>query len=1135
MTELADRIAALSDEERASLAARLASRKAVPTTSMITTFDRESGDFPLSYAQERLWFLDQLTPGNTAYNLSFAHALGFAVDHRALEVALTALVARHEGLRTTFPLVGDEPVQRVGPAEAVSCQVVDLRQLPPRRRRAETERLAARFATQPFDLATGPLFRSALIRLGESGDAFVFVIHHIVADGWSLEVLFRELSTMYAQAATHSPVSLPPAGPQYADYTLWQRRRLTGDALDQLVQHWKRKLSGAATLELPTDRPRPRVQSTRGAQLFFDIDASTVDAVRALSRAADATPFMVTLAAFVAMLHRYTHQDDIVVGSPVASRSRAEIEGTVGFFANSLVLRSDLGGDPTFYELVRRTRAMTMDAYEHQELPFSKLVNALRPGHDLSRNPLFQVSFQLLASHAAGTGRPNSDGGTEVLIDRGTAVFDLALNVADSGTSMRGQFEFNTDLFDRDTVAAMANHFVTLMKDATARPQTPVGQLAMLTPTELEQLDDWSQAPADKSELLPITEMIDAQMDRTPDLIAVDDGRSALSYAELRRRVARLADVIEARVGRRARVGIIMRPSVDLVTAVLAVIASGNAYVPIEGNTPEPRIAAMLADADVHLVLVDSGDSRTFTDATIQVLTADVREVGQQADAGAQDRFATVDMSAAAYVLFTSGSTGRPKGVVVSHRSLANYVRWCAATYPVADGAGAPLATSITSDMAVTSVFVPLVAGKTVFLLDDADIVEALDSALRGDVVFSFVKLTPSHLHALRNLSVGRSVPTSTRALVVGGEALRGETLEPWRSAAPDIVVWNEYGPTEATVACCAYASPVGMIKDGPVPIGRPISGVTLEVLDHHGLPVPVGVAGELHISGVGLAEGYIGDAELTSTRFGSGPNRQYRSGDLVRRSRDGTLLFLGRIDRQIKIRGHRVEPGDVESVLARHPAVDDCVVVARDLGLGDTRLVAYIAATRGGSESLISELAALARRDLPPAMTPSRFVVVSEIPSTLSGKTDTSALEALDRSRSRPDQVDGLGIVAPSTALQKVIAIVFADVLSVRELGDQEISMHDDFFAERGGDSLLATKAVARLREYLDIDLPLRELFEQPTVADLAEAILSMAEDKASIDQRAAVLLDVLALSDDEVDQHLEHGHLETRHPERS
>jgi amino acid adenylation domain-containing protein len=1105
MSDLARRIAELAPDQRLRLAERLAARRSDEVA--LEHEERDSGDFPLSYAQERLWFLDQLAPGSTAYNLSFARSLGFEVDPSALDLALSRLVARHESLRTSFPMVDDEPVQRVAPAAEVDCPVVDLRRVRPRRRRAEVERIAAAMANTPFDLASGPLFRSLLVQIGDPGDVFVLVIHHIVADGWSLDILFRELAALYGDALIGGRSSLPPPGPQYADYTVWQRRRLTGATLDRLVEHWRWALDGAATLDLPTDRPRPPVQSFRGAELFFDMDRATVEALRDVGRRAHATPFMVLLAAFVALLHAYTGQDDIVVGTPTASRDRAELEGIVGFFANNLVLRSDAGGNPSFVELVRRTRAMTIDAYDHQVLPFSKLVSSLRPGHDLSRNPLFQVSFQLLSSHQAGGGgssrRPM---GAEIRFERGSAIFDLALNLAESGSSVRGQIEYSTELFETATIEAMRDHFLALVGNAAAAPDKPIGELELLSAEEHEQLRRWGTGPVH-----PIGDdvatLFERQARRNPARLAVSDADRHLTYAELDERAERLAALVGRRVGRGGRVATLMAPTVGLVTAILAVLKSGNAFVPIERQLPGARIRSMLDDAGVSLVLARSSAEVAPLDLGVDVAeVGDVGEPGEPPGAGGRGA-RPVESTEPAYVMFTSGSTGRPKGIVVSRRSLANYVGWCVETYP-ADGDGAPLATTIGSDMAITSLFVPLVTGKTVFLLDDADPVEALDRALRGAVTFSFVKLTPSHLYALRNLSLGRSVPTGTRAFVVGGEALRGEALAPWREAAPELLIWNEYGPTEATVACCGYVSTAGAIGDGPVPIGTPTANTTVDVVDGHGRRVPVGVTGELLVGGAGLADGYLGNAELTARRFGPPGRRRYRTGDLVRFRRDGMIEYLGRVDRQLKIRGHRVEPGEIETVICRHPAVDRCVVTAQDVAADDRRLVARVVCAAGAdTDGLASELAALVRRELPAPMIPSRFVLVAELPHSASGKTDVAALEAVDA------VAPGGEVITARTSLERLLLTVFGDVLIL----DDDLGVHGDFFAAGGGDSLLATKVVARLREFLAADIPLRLLFEHPTAAALADALAGDAGDPAILEERARLVLEVLELSDDE------------------
>jgi amino acid adenylation domain-containing protein len=1127
VTDLAERVASLTPEERRRLQRRLEARLGAAVPPPVPRLPR-GGDFPLSFAQERLWFLDQLAPGSAAYNLASAQRLPFALETAVLERALAELVRRHEALRTVFPLAGGEPVQRILAPGPVRCPVADAGALPPALRQAEAERVAAEAAREPFDLAAGPLFRARLVRLGAAEWVFVFVVHHVAADGSSLQLLFRELPRLYADAAAGRPFSLPEPPVQYADFAVWQREWLRGEVLEAQLAYWTRALDELPTLELPTDRPRPAVQRFRGAQLPLSLPPATVAAVHALAREADATPFMVLLTAFYLLLHHHTGQCDLPVGIPVANRGRPELEEVVGFFANSLVMRGDLLANPTFRAALARVRATALDAYGHQDLPFSRLVAELRPEHDLSRNPLFQVSFQLFS------GAARDGGGAGVVLERGTAIFDLVLNLWEAGGEVRGAFEYDTDLFDRATVEALASRFRALVDAALAAPDTPVGVFPVLTAAERARLlEEWSGGAADEPGPA-LHFLVRRQASLTPRAPAVRQGSAVMSYAELDRAAARITRRLRCRgVGLERCVGVLLPPSLHLLPALLGVLRAGGAYVPLDPALPRERLAGMLADAGARWVLADAAGAEALAGTAVEVLRVDAPpDDGDDAADRASERpddspdrvpdempdelstDAAAGPDALAYVLFTSGSTGRPKGVMVTHRGVSSYLAWCRGAYPVDEGEGAPLCSPVSSDMSVTSLFLPLLAGKTVFLLEEGDVVEALDAALRSGTRFSFVKLTPAHLEALRTLSLGRAAPAGTGAFVVGGEALHGGTLALWREQAPGVAVHNEYGPTETVVGCSVHALAAGEVDDAPVPIGRPAAGARLYLLDRYGSPVPPGVPGELYIGGAGVARGYAGAPGLTAGRFVPDPfsaapgARLFRTGDRARHRADGTLEFLGRLDAQVKIRGHRIEPGEVEAALRRHSAVAEAAVVARDFGRGDRRLVAYVApAADDGMDA--GELAQALRphlaATLPAWMVPSAFVRVDALPLTRSGKVDLRALEARFRGRAERAAPP----VPPRTPLEALVARVFADVLKAPAVGAR-----DGFFADLGGHSLLATRAMVRLRELLGAELALRTLFEAQT----PEALAAVLGADPRVERTAELVLTVLDMSDEQV-----------------
>jgi amino acid adenylation domain-containing protein len=845
------------------------------------------------------------------------------------------------------------------------------------------------------------------------------------------------------------------------------------------------------------------VQTYRGASVSLGISSDKRRALYAIARESSATPFMLLLTAFYVLLHRYAQQDDLAVGVPIASRNRQELENVVGFFPNSLVMRANLGSNPTFRTALARVREVALDAFSHQDVPFAALVASMRLPQDLSRNPLYQVSFQLITQDETSS----SGQSAEVAFERGTAIFDLTLNLWEQGAEIKGHFEYNTDLFDPETVGRIARHYQTLLDAVIDNSDSPVAFLSMLTSEERRQiLVDWNDTQIE----IPgasLHSLVEAQARMTPHAIALRKDKSTLTYAELDRHASALARRL---VGSRGAVAVMLPPSFEMMVAILGILKSGNAYVPLYPSTPKKRLLRMLDDAGVQLLitsdpLADLGPER-------RTLSIDLEQEVDDA-AGTVEQVQPSDI---AYIIFTSGSTGIPKGVMVPHRAVVNYLAWCRSAYPVDAGTGAPLCSPLWSDMSVTSIFLPLICGRSVVLLDQEDVVESLDSALRSDQKFSFVKLTPAHLEALRSLSLGREAPANTAAFIVGGEQLVSETLALWRDEAPDLKIFNEYGPTEATVGCVVHGSRAGDLGVGPVPIGRPIGNTRLYVLDRYQQPLPIGVPGELYIGGAGVAVGYAAAPDLTKERFLPDPfsfdhSPVYRTGDLVRYRPDGTLEFLGRVDAQVKIRGFRIEPGDIEAAIRRHSAVTDVVVTVRNLGTADKRLVAYVvvaSSTSSDRSNISQELRDLLRQELPTYMLPSAFILVDAIPLTTAGKVDLRALERnsfAEHLRAKPK-------VSPTTTVERLIANVVESVF-----GAESISANDDFFADLGGHSLLVTKVVARLRELLGFQLPLRWMFQAPSVKDLADKIMSSPEGEIA-ERNAGIVLAVLEMSDEQV-----------------
>ncbi|MET0399317.1 MAG: non-ribosomal peptide synthase/polyketide synthase [Longimicrobiaceae bacterium] len=1042
------------------------------------------GPLPLSFAQQRLWFIDRLEPGSAVYNMPYALRLRGRLDPAVLGRGLAEIARRHETLRTVFGTMGDEPVQVVRDAASAAVPVADLRGLAAGPREAELLRLAAEEAARPFDLAAGPLLRVAAVRLAEAEWALLFTMHHIVSDGWSAGVLLRELSELYGALAEGRRAELPALPVQYADYAAWQRGWPTGEALEAGIDFWRERLAGAPPLlPLPTDRPRPRVQDPRGARVRAHLPPDVARGVRALARREGATAFIALLAAWQLLLARYAGQDDVSVGTPVAGRTRLETEPLIGFFVNTLVLRTDLSGEPGFRELLGRVRETALGAYQHQEIPFERLVEALAPERSLAHTPLFQVMFVL----EAGGRRELRLGGVEVepLPTGGAeaAKFDLTLDLADDGEGISGWIAYRAGLWERATLERMAGHFARLAGAAVGDPDRPVGEFALATDEERARvLAEWGAAGHGDPGGDCIHDLFAAQARRTPDAVAVVHRGEPTTYAELDRASIRLAHALRARgVGPEARVGVLLRRTPAALVALLGVLRAGGAYVPLDPELPADRVAFMLEEAEVRVVVTESA-LRGRVPAAVDVLALDAeaaslaREPGDAPETG-------VSPENLCYLIFTSGSTGRPKGVAVRHRGAVVFLRFLRDVVPAEERASVLGATSLSFDVSVAEVFGTLCWGGKLVLVDNA--------LELPDVADQDVRLVVAVPTAAAELVRAGGIPRSVRAFNLAGEALPAELARALYELGHVRAVRNLYGPTEATVY--ATWSPVPRGSES-VRIGRPVAGARAYVLDPELAPQPVGVPGELYLAGEGLARGYAGRPGLTAERFVPDPfgepgSRMYRVMDRARWRPDGELEYLGRSDRQVKVRGFRVEPGEVEAALERHARVREAVVVAREDAPGDARLVAYVVPEAGG-EPTWAELRAHLAGWLPDYMVPGALVVLDRLPLGVGGKVDRRALPA-------PRWGAEAAYAAPRTPLEAVLADVFAAVLRRERVG-----IHDGFF-ELGGHSLLATRVLSRLRGALGVEVPLRAVFEAPTVAALAGRVEAALRAERSADER--------------------------------
>jgi amino acid adenylation domain-containing protein len=924
-----------------------------PPASPLERIDRDREPLLLSFAQESLWFLDRLQPGSSAYNIPTAVQVEGDLDLAVLGRVVTEMVRRHESLRTTFPALDGQARQRIAPPpEALEVAVEDLSQLAPEQQQVVVRQRSREEAQRPFDLAAGPLWRLLLLHLGQRHHVVLLSMHHIISDGWSVGVLVRELAALYDAFSRGQPSPLPELPLQCADHAAWQRAWLQGEVLQEQLAYWKERLAGLPSLDLPTDRPRPALQTWQGARLPFELPAELVERLRVLGREEGATLFMVLLAGWQALLGRYSGQEDFAVGVPVAGRGRAELEGLVGLLVNTLVLRADLSADPSCRQLLRRVRAACLGAYAHQDIPFEKLVEELRPPRDAGHSPLFRVMFAFQAFEPPPTDLHGLHF-SQMDVDNGTAKFDLTLTLIDGSDGLRGSLDYSTDLFGSPTVERLLAHFRILLEGIAAAPDLQLSELPLLDAAERRQLlHEWNNTRVDFADEGCLHEWFKSQASRTPGATAVAFEGRQLTYRELNDRAYQLACCLrELGVGLEVRVGIYLERCPEMVIAVLAILEAGGAYVPLDPRAARGRLEHIIADAGLGLILTREGLRGSLPPGPRALPLDTPLPTGKGRPAPA--RPATSRNTA--YVIYTSGSTGRPKGVLVEHRQVLNYVQAILHRLDIGPAASFAMAQPLTVDSSQTTLFPPLVRGGCLHLISED---RALDAALFADYFrrqpIDLLKIAPSHLSAL--LAGGGTADVLPRRwLVIGGEASHWDLVARVRSLAPGCSVFNHYGPTEATVGMLTHpVQPEAPVYSATVPMGRPLPNTRAYVLDGRLNPVPEGVAGELYIGGACVARGYLNAPAATAERFipdpfsGEPGARLYQTGDRVRLLPDGNLLFLGRADQQVKLRGYRIEPGEVEAALLAHPGVRQAVAVVREDHPGDRRLAAYVVGRDG-------------------------------------------------------------------------------------------------------------------------------------------------------------------------------------------
>lgn len=1044
-------------------------------------------DLPLSFAQQRLWFLEQLQPDTATYIIPTAVRLTGELNIAVFEQSLNEIIRRHEILRTNFILKDNQPVQVISAEASLTINQLDLQHLDPTKQETEVISLMTQDARTPFNLAEDLLLRVTLLKLNPAECVVLFTLHHIVSDAWSMEILIREIVTLYTAFSQQKPSPLPPLSIQYADFATWQRQWLQGEVLEQQLSYWQNKLNGTLPiLQLPTDFPRARIQTFQGANQTFALSANLTDKIRVLSQAEGVTVFVFLLTVLKILLYRYTGLEDIIIGSPVANRNRKEIEGLMGFFVNTLVLRSHLTGNLSFREILERVKTTTWEAYDHQDLPFEKLVEQLHPERDLSYNPLFQVKFRLENAPQTDFKLPGLTL-SSLKQTNPTAKLDLSVDLYETPSGLVGGFEYNRDLFKPETISRMVEHFQILLTEIIKNPNKKIGELSILTPTEQHQiLQEWNKTQIKYQDNLCFHHLFEAQVQNNPDAIALIFQDEQLTYKELNYRSNQLAHYLMKKgVKPEVKVGICVERSFEMIIALLAVFKAGGAYLPLDSNYPEERLAFMVEDSQISVLLTHSDlpISKTTVSDIIN-LDRDWNLITQESQNNPQVKVTPDNL---AYLIYTSGSTGTPKGVLIPHSGLVNLTEDKIRVCQVDQNSCVLQFFSFSFDASIPEIIMALGSGGKLCLAPVETLLPGLNLLeLLREKNISHITITPSALAA----TPFEDLP-ALEMVLVGGEAPSVDLIENWSKNRRFI---NAYGPTEVTVNASMVECGNGHSTQ---PIIRPSTNKQLYVLDTHLQPVPVGVLGELYIAGVGLARGYLNQPEKTAQTFIPNPfyaqtennktsNRLYKTGDLACYLADGSIKLFGRIDHQVKIRGFRIEPGEVEVLLNQHPNIRNSVVLVQTEPGKDKKLVAYFV-SNSGIQLTSKELRSYLKEKLPEYIIPSHFIELETIPLTPNGKVDHQALSTLKLESKTSEEY-----IAPRTPTEEILAKIFAEVLEVEKVG-----IYDDFF-ELGGHSLLTTQLIAQLLPHFSVNITVVDLFDAPNIASLTEVL----EKKQTISQ---------------------------------
>ena len=1097
MSNLEKKLASLTPEKRALLMRQLKNKNnkgvgEAPRAPYHIPRVKHSGKAPLSYAQQRLWFLDQLEPGSPLYNLHLSLRLKGRLDRESLQKALNIIISRHEALRTVFRMEGDEAYQIILPEYEQELRIRDLAHLPEAEREDESRRMIVEEARIPFELSESPPLRLYLLRLDEEDHVFFMIIHHIIIDGWSLGVFNQELGQLYNAYCKGEAASLPELPIQYADFSEWQRQRLQDESLDKEIEYWRHKLEDAPPLlELPTDNPRPGVKTINGARISALLPEELTQKLQALCQKEQVTLFMTLLAAYQVLLSRYSGQNDIVVGSPIAGRTQSETEALIGFFVNSLVLRTNLSGNPSFADLLRRVQETALEAYDHQNIPFEKLVEKLNPERNLSYTPIYQVAFAFQNMHI----NPLSLDGLDVStleIDRGTATFDLSLFVLNTGQGLKILMEYNTDLFEHVTIERMLGHYQQLLKGIAANPEQPIGMLPLLThDEEVMMLDEWNRTQADYPREKTLVQLFEQQVVSTPDNIAVSSSERSFTYAQLNERANQLAhQLIEQGVKPGSIIGLCLTRSTEMFVGILGILKAGAAYLPLDPDYPHERLQFMIEDCKVSKIITVEAYQKLVSDFHTKPICIDS---GWHEISGYSNKNPDVSIEPGdlCYIIYTSGSTGMPKGVLIEHGNIVHSTIARMQYYPE-HVEKFILLSSFSFDSSVAGIFWTLCQGGTLFLPE-----QGAEKDLH-QIAALIEQERPSHMLCLPS-AYGMLLETadsaqlaSLKTMIVAGESCPPALVRKHMEKLPETTLYNEYGPTEGTVWSTVYKIDPNRPPQLAVPIGRPIQNVQAFVLNQDLQPAPIGVTGELHIAGAGLARGYLNNDVYNRTKFikTSLPGqknriRLYKTGDLVRYQKDGNIVFIGRVDSQVKIRGYRIELGEIEAVLTSHPKIKDAAVIAREDRPGDKRLVAYVI-QRSGHKLEHSSITSFLEEKLPAYMIPQAYVFLDKFKLTPNGKVDRNSLPSPSEETASLSRQ----YVAPTTESEQLLTDIWADVLNLERIG-----IKDNFF-ELGGHSLLGVHLLNNVEKATGKRLPIAALFKAPTIEAMA-TLLSEQDNK--------------------------------------